>query len=327
MSDFQPTMSPLASTIKAGGSPFARIHALCILKNEDDIIEETIASALRWCDNIYVFDNGSTDRTWEIVNSIASRIPQVVAYKQDPVTFDDGLRADIYNAFKDRAVEGDWWCRLDSDEIYIDDPRLFLAKIPSDYAYVNTASFSYYFTERDAANFESDPQLFLATPVEERLRYYVNHWSEPRFVRHRDGMVWERSDNGWPREMWETVPYPVRIWVKHFPYRSPDQIEQRLQSRRGAIDAGTAFEHEAIRDWSGAVAGVRESRDGFAETGIEYADVTWRERIVPASGLCFDSLDRRFEVNEDLMPAMIQPKQQAALRKIAARVKRSAARR
>src|SRR5215469_2313613 len=60
-----------------------KIHGLCIVKNETDILEESLASALRWCDHIYIFDNGSTDGTWELVKNLAIEHPQIVPYKQD----------------------------------------------------------------------------------------------------------------------------------------------------------------------------------------------------------------------------------------------------
>ncbi len=39
------------------------------------------------------------------------------------------------------------WCRLDSDEIYIDDPINFLSAVPDKYGFVFSASFNFYFTD------------------------------------------------------------------------------------------------------------------------------------------------------------------------------------
>ena len=44
-----------------------KLNAICIIKNEADIILETLNNALRFCDTIYVFDNGSTDGSWELI--------------------------------------------------------------------------------------------------------------------------------------------------------------------------------------------------------------------------------------------------------------------
>ena len=281
-----------------------KIHSMCMVKNEADVIEECLEAAAAWSDHIYVFDNGSTDGTWEKVQALARRCPAVVPFKQDPVAFSDGLRADIHEAFRNRVQPGDWWCRLDADEFYVDDPRVFLAKVPAAFEYVVNASLSYYFTDVDAAAWEADPEAFARTPVQERLRHYVNHWSEPRFMRASPTLAWSRSEGGWPRHLYSARAYPVRIWVKHFCYRSPEQIERRLASRRGAIESGTAFGHEAIADFGQSVAALRQGRPHGGADAESTPTTSWRDRIVPASALAFDAGDRRLEVNEHLMPPL-----------------------
>jgi hypothetical protein len=37
----------------------AKLNAICMVKDEDDIIEQTLAHAVRYCDKIYVLDNGT----------------------------------------------------------------------------------------------------------------------------------------------------------------------------------------------------------------------------------------------------------------------------
>lgn len=41
------------------------IYAAMCVKNEADIVRETIAHALRWVDAIFVIDNGSDDDTFK----------------------------------------------------------------------------------------------------------------------------------------------------------------------------------------------------------------------------------------------------------------------
>jgi glycosyltransferase involved in cell wall biosynthesis len=279
-----------------------KIHAMCIIKDEADIVSECLTAAAGWCDHIYVFDNGSADGTWEIVQELAERIPAVVAWKSDPAPFSDGLRAQIFNAFSSAAAPGDWWCRADADEFYIDDPRVFLRKVPAAYDVVWTASFSYYFTDRDAEAYAADPERYGDdVPVEEKIRHYVNHWGEPRFFRHRDGLRWNERDGGFPAFVETSAGYPVRIWLKHFPYRSPQQIERRLAARNQTLARGE-FAHEAIADWGSAVGAVKETRSLMERTGAEFATTRWQDRIVPAASLELDAHDRRLVANEDLMP-------------------------
>src|SRR5271155_1663328 len=279
-----------------------RIQAMCLVKNEADILQETLISALHWCDHIYVFDNGSNDGTWELVQELAKQHPQIVPYKQDDVLYSNGLLADIFNAFRSKAGPQDWWCRLDADEIYIDDPRIFLAKIPARFQTVWSASFAYYFTDQDAILYQEDPVGYLKIPVEQRLRYYKNHWGELRFFRHSDDMVWARDDGHFPMAVWEGLVYPIRIWLKHYQYRSPEQIQRRLLTRRHAINAGSGFRHEAIANWAATVAAVRDPPANLAGARPEFAGDHWEERIVSAASLNYDAFDRRYVVNDSAMP-------------------------
>jgi glycosyltransferase involved in cell wall biosynthesis len=290
-----------------------KIHAFCIAKNEADILRETLISALHWCDHIYVLDNGSDDGSWELVNDLAKQHSQIVPYKQDNTPFTNGLRADIFNEFRSNAAAGDWWCQLDADEIYIDDPSIFLSKIEDRYQTVWTASFNYFFTDEDAVLYRKDPAKYLEIPVQQRLRYYLNHHGELRFFRHNDDIVWARTQH------YGTVPealfylasaYPVRIWLKHYQYRSPEQIERRLLTRRSAIEANL-FQHETTGNWRAAVAHTRTAEykgpmryfnTSLYDPRPEFPGARWEERVVPAASLDYDAFDRRYIVNERLMP-------------------------
>ena len=277
-----------------------KIHGLCLVKNEADVLQETLISALHWCDHIYVFDGCSNDGTWELVNELSKQHPQIVPYKQDDSMMSDGLRADIFNAYRSNAGSRDWWGRLDADEFYIDDPRIFLAKIPDRFKIVWSAVFAYYFTDEDANLYRQDPVRYLETPVEQRLRYYMNNWAEPRFFRHSDDLVWTRDHEGFPRTIYRAPAYPVRIWLKHYQYRSPQQIERRLLTRRPAIEAG-GYLNEAKPNWVDTVATKRDAPRNHKDSRPEFAGVRWEERIVPAASLDYDGFDRRYVVNESIM--------------------------
>jgi hypothetical protein len=283
-----------------------RIFGLYLVKNEADVVAESLIAASSWCDKVFVFDNGSTDGTWDLIQDLARNTPQVVPFKQDPAPFRDGLRSDIFNAYRAEARASDWWCRLDADEFYLDDPRHFLLDVPLQVDIVWAALFSYYFTDVDAREYDSDPDHYASRTVNERLRYYVNHWSEPRLFRHRANLVWTRR-TGFPEAMETRAVYRRRIRVKHFPYRSPDQIDRRLQTRRPAILSGE-FKHEAVADWGKAVASVRDSDpERFGNPDSAFAGNHWRERVVPSESLDFDALDGRLVLNDDLMPGLPQP--------------------
>lgn len=229
-----------------------RIFGLCLVKNEADIIRTSLRESLRWCDRIFVFDNGSEDATWTLVQEAAHADPRVVAFKQDPRPFDDALRADIFTAFRSEARAGDWWCRLDADECYIDDPRTFLGAVPAAHHVVWGAWLQYFLTTDDLLRFSPADEL---TPPEMSLDTLPHHYQvlggEARFFRHRDRLSWQGG--AWPAHL--GIIEPRRIRVKHFQYRSPAQIQRRLDTRRAAAAAGWQhFGHSTQESWRDKIA-------------------------------------------------------------------------
>lgn len=226
-----------------------RILGLCLVKNEADIIRTSLRESRKWCDRIFVFDNGSSDATWDLVLKAAEEDSGVVAFRQDPRPFDDALRAEIFNAFRGEAREGDWWCRLDADEFYIDDPRSFLAEVPRRHHVVWCVWLQYFLTQGDAPPDDADapPEI---TP-ERFPRYYQAVGGEPRFFRDRNRLSWKNG--AWPTHL--GLVEPRRIRVKHVQYRSPAQIQRRLDTRRAAASAGWQhFGHSTQESWRDKIA-------------------------------------------------------------------------
>jgi glycosyltransferase involved in cell wall biosynthesis len=276
------------------------IHSICIAKNEADIIEQTLKAALYWSDFIYVFDNGSTDSTWEKVLELSTENKQIIPYKQENCKFHQGLRSEVFEYYRSKCKVGDWWCRLDADEIYVDDPRVFLAKIPQKYKAVWNASFQYYFTDKDLERYNQDPSLYANDiPVEQKCRYYLNNWSEMRFLRHDEKLVWDKN-RAWP---YYGAVYPVRIWLRHYQYRSPQQIHRRVIERLQARAIGySGFRHEAQANWSDTVRNLSPTYSSNLD--IQPNDELWKERIVDSSQLNYDAHDRKYVLRKDLMPKL-----------------------
>jgi len=277
-----------------------KIHSLCIAKNEADIIEQTLRAATVWSDFIYFYDNGSQDGTWEKVLDLSKTLPQIIPYCQDNRPFNNGLRGEMFNHFRSRSDSNDWWCRLDADEIYIDNPRVFLAKVPSRTLSVWSSSFQYYLSDLDVAQYQKNPAAYAdSIPVEEKCRYYINNWSEIRFFRNQPGIAWCPKER-WPAAVVAARPYPVRIWLKHYQYRSPQQIQQRLNIRKTARDQGCgSFLHEAQSNWqANTLTGEPSIVAGAAATS------GWQSRVLPANKLSYDNHDGHYVPREDLLPTL-----------------------
>jgi hypothetical protein len=263
-----------------------RIFGLCLVKNEADIIRTSLRESLKWCDRIFVFDNGSEDGTWEQVEETARAEERVVAFKRDPRPFDDALRAEIFNAFRQEAQDGDWWCRLDADEFYVDDPRAFLGTVSKRHHVVWCVWLQYFLTQEDLEGFGADGEQGPPEITPGRFpRHYQAVGGEPRFFRHRDRLTWKSG--AWPEHL--GVVEPRRIRVKHVQYRSPAQIQRRLDTRRAAAASG--WQH-------------------FAHSTQE----SWRDKIADPANLTLDREDGTYNIDERSLNRHLEPGWQRALK-------------
>jgi len=292
-----------------------RIHGMSLVKNEADVIRQSLVAAAEWADAIYVYDNGSDDDTWMIVQDLATAYPHIVLYKQEARAFGERMRGELFRRY--RGDPGDWWVTLDADEFYIDSPRSFLAAIPEKFGEVWSASFEYYFTDLDVARYEDDPTAYADdVPVGEKFRYFVNNWSEPRFFRDTKRVRWATGD-AWPEGLGPA--YRERIRLKHYQYRSPPQMQRRLDSRREALER--SFRHELLPDWQQV---IRDPRNvDFTAADMAYAPTTWRDRVVDASLLTED--EGIYVVDDAALPPIPRawPVWAESLRGVARRAKHS----
>jgi hypothetical protein len=273
-----------------------KIRALCVVKNEADIIAQTLRAAAAWCDRIYGLDNGSDDGTWELVQQLAAELPAVRPFKQLARPFEDSIRDIILRQFAREAAHGDWWCILDADEFYIDDPRLFLTEVPKRDQSVYMLRYTYLFTDRDHRRFQDDPLAFSDhIPIEQRLRHYVvGEYSEMRFFRHHRRIRHVPMNSAFPA-------HGRLIRLKHYAYRSPQQIWTRLETRREPMERGE-FVHEKKANWV---------PDGVVVPGPATADdlpQSWMERIARHEECHVDPLDGNYVAG----PATARPPADAA---------------
>lgn len=221
-----------------------KIYAICLVKNEDDVIGQALTFATQYCDKVIVIDNGSTDRTWEIVKELAATHPRIVPFVQTWERYHDGLRWLAYDAFRAELADDDWWMVLDGDEFLAEDPRPIVRAALAEPADIIMAwQIQFYFTERDhddwTAGRDSRDQ-----PIFSRRRYYQIDWQEPRLFRHRVGgtpgtapisrklgLPLGHGSSGAPTRAGKMSRR--RIFNRHYQYRDPAQIQKRLDTRYG----------------------------------------------------------------------------------------------
>jgi glycosyltransferase involved in cell wall biosynthesis len=273
-----------------------KIFCLCLVRDEADIIGHTLAAALEWATAVFVCDNGSTDGTWEMLQEYARRNSKVVLAGRHHGLYQHSLWGELANRYRFEAEEGDWWCRLDADEVYIDDPREFLATVADYDQVVFSASVHYYFTDVDLAEYECDPARYARDWYPGRLRHYITNWSEERFVRHVPGAEWVV---GWPAGFWQMWSAPRRIRLRHYQYRTPPQIQRRLEAR--LTHNKGYFVHERKDVW--LPRGLGE-KDLVSPPRPPHArDELWKTRLVRAGALHFDDGSDPL-IDDALLPPM-----------------------
>ncbi|MGA8118629.1 glycosyltransferase family 2 protein [Rouxiella badensis] len=263
------------------------VFALVVVKNEGDIIFDTIESATKWADKIFVIDNMSTDNTWEKLNALKDKYDNVILWGQYGGKFNEGLRQILYREYRGFSSENDWWCRLDGDEFYIDNPKDFLKNLPTDVDHVYNASFQYYYTERDYRN-----ELNLSDCAElnyNRLKWYKCNHSEIRFVKNKRTLCWPQEE-GWPCNLLKAASGRIRL--KHFQYRTIEQIKNRFLVRSREM-SGDAFKHEIVSEE------VWYKRRGFS---LPNDDELKKHRIVSATDL---SDSEKYEYTDTELPKIV----------------------
>ncbi len=208
-------------------------YCLLPVRDEADVIGQCLRHALQWADAIYVFDTGSVDDTWEIVQDFAARDKRVIPLRKDPVFFSETrLRGWMFHQARQTMRDGDWFLRVDADEFHHIAPPEFVKNCMCRHetiAYHQYYDFRLLQSELDAWNCGKETLKDRARPIEERRRHYtVSVYAEPRLCRYRSTMQWPN-----------TVSFPFnagyvareRLPIRHYPHRDPVQLERRCRLR------------------------------------------------------------------------------------------------
>jgi glycosyltransferase involved in cell wall biosynthesis len=208
---------------------------ICLLpvRDEADIIGQSLAALLRWADRIYIFDTGSLDQTWEIVQQFARQDRRVAPLRKEPVYFSEPrLRGYMFHIARQEMREGDWFLRVDADEFHHLPPPEFVKtrmRPGETVAYHQYYDFRLLQSEADAWERGQETLADRRRPIEDRRRHYtISTYSEPRLCRYRPSMQWP-----------QTVSFPYnagyvareRLPIRHYPHRDPAQLHRRCRLR------------------------------------------------------------------------------------------------
>lgn len=227
-------------------------HAIMVLRDEGDIIAQTLEHLLTWCDSLYIYDTGSLDDTWDIVNDFAVRDRRIIPVARESVLFDNGLRAWLFNRFRSRFRRGDWIARVDADEFYhITPPRFIQDRLRPGEGRICARLYDFIMTRRELKAWQDGRESVAdrARPIEERRRYFrFDDYPEQRLFRYRRSVRWSSRHydphNG-------GLMAVERIPVRHYHARDPVQVQVRCAIRAAMAQATNANErhHWHKADW------------------------------------------------------------------------------
>jgi glycosyltransferase involved in cell wall biosynthesis len=224
-----------------------------IVRDEADVIGECLAHLLSWCDSLSIYDTGSTDGTWDIIQDAAARDRRLIPVASEPVIVEGDTRGYLFSRVRERFRPGDWIARVDADEFYHESPRDWIpAHVASHEGRVFAQIYEFVLTRSDYAAFEAGvpcPANDESRPVQERVtKYIIQSDVEPRFFRFRRGMQW---GPGQPNPWNPGLPAVRRIPVRHYRWRSFRQLKQRCALRQAMAAISYHGSHWGIgwRDW------------------------------------------------------------------------------
>ena len=196
-----------------------RFHAMLPVRDEADIIGQSLRHMLTWADAIYVFDTGSLDDTWEIVQDIAGRDRRVIPLRKEAVLFSDtGVRGWLFHQARKQMRDGDWFLRVGADEFHhVPPPEFVKTRLGRHESIVWRQYYEFRLRESEVKSWADGNETIAdrQRPIEERRQWFtLSDYSEPRLCRYRESMQWPATHS-----------FPVnagylareRLPIRHYP--------------------------------------------------------------------------------------------------------------
>jgi len=262
---------------------------VCLLpvRDEADIIGQCLKNLLTWADAVYVFDTGSLDTTWEIVQDFAGKDKRVMPLKSDPVFFSETrLRGWLFNQARKQMRSGDWFLRADADEFHhIPPPEFVKTRMRRHESIAYHQYYDFRLLASEAANWKAGRETLndRERPIEERRRWFTpSIYSEPRLCRYRDAMQWP-----------PTISFPFnagfvaheRLPIRHYPHRDPPQLERRCRLRAlmmaDPTHDGRSFAHWREQEWRKFITPDNLSGLRYWEPGTDLPEFHFTNHLAP----------------------------------------------
>ena len=208
-----------------------KIFSVTIVQDQEDIIEENVRHHQPIFDDLYIWDIGSSDKTSEILKKLGNEFPNVHV-KFEERLFANDLRGELFWEIRENYNENDWYYQLDSDEFLQSNIRPILHKANKrNKQYVRTYHFNFRLRKDDInAPFKNTSSR----------NYFKVDYSEVRAFKNTNDIQWPLNNRSlMPLGLILPInlkrPHNEFIKVYHYPFRSKEQLERRIESKRKLI--------------------------------------------------------------------------------------------
>jgi glycosyltransferase involved in cell wall biosynthesis len=221
-----------------------RLLAVLLCYNDGDLVEDSVRYLREQGHELVVWDHGSSDETAGVLASLRGELVELQNVPRS-VDFYGLYQAMSQHLLDDYVARYDWVSWPDQDE-FLEGPdrtrpyaQWLEEVLASPYDWVQFNNFNFWWTPADNPKVQSAPS---------RVRHYCL-WPDcgPRI------RAWRASATN-IREFNHNSPlgtkYPGHFNLRHYPMRSPEQMQRRLASdRAGLRRGGSNYHYDNMSHW------------------------------------------------------------------------------
>ncbi len=240
----------------------AKALALMTTYNEEDVIEQAVADLFRQGLDVFVLDDGSTDRTLEKLEAIARGTPRMILDKDSRKEARIYDRFTLLNILLDRANRAaangyEWIMHLDADELRRSPwPGITLAE-----AFAHVESFGYNAVDFTVIDFRyAKGQHMTSAPYAEQMRHFEfglrpGHFLQIKAWRHSSRIRTDLFASRGHEVVFEgRRVFPLKFLLKHYPLRGPEHARKKIYQDRfprynpAEVANGVHVQYNVFRD-------------------------------------------------------------------------------